>query len=434
MNARVHYTETLTGRLEPPSSKNYTTRYLLVAALADGESVVRYPAASDDAAAMIGCLRELGAEIREEQQEDGAGQLRVRGFGRTPRNPGVLDPGNAGAVLRFLMGVGALLPEVTFQTEYRDSLGQRPHGDLLRALEQLGVETESQDGRLPVRLRGGRLHGGHVRVSGARSSQYLSSLLFLGPLTGEEVEIEVSEGLVSKPLVRTTLEVMGQAGIQVEAAADLMCFRIPAGQEYRPGEYTVNGDYPGAAAILAAGALTNSRLAVGRLFEDRQGERQVIPLLREMGVEIHYDGHTAALGGHQGLRGVTFDGDTATDMVLVMLAVACLARGESRFHGIGNLRLKECDRIAMPVRELRRIGVDVQEGESEIRIRGCPDGYEGGIEVSTYHDHRMVQLLSVLGLRCRRGLTVLDAENVTKSYPAFFDDLIGLGASIELDA
>ena len=94
------------------------------------------------------------------------------------------------------------------------------------------------------------------------------------------------------------------------------------------------------------------------------------------------------------------------------LLAATLAEGESRFHGIGNLRLKECDRIA---------------------VQGNPEGYAGETEVPTYYDHRVAQMLSIVGLRCRQGLTVLDAENVGKSYPAFFEDLIGLGADIELE-
>jgi 3-phosphoshikimate 1-carboxyvinyltransferase len=282
-------------------------------------------------------------------------------------------------------------------------------------------------------LRGGPPRGGRIWVSGARSSQFLSSLLFLGPLLREGLVIEVRDGLVSRPLVRTTLEVMRQAGIQVAAAADLLHFRIPGNQQYQAREYQVNGDYPSAAAILAAGAVTNSRITVGRLFEDAQGERAVIPLLGDMGVAVEYDGQEVRLGGWQRLRGVAFDGDAATDMVLAMLALASFAEGESRFYGIGNLRFKECDRIAVPVQELSRIGVDCEEREAEIVVRGRPEGYAGGIEAPTYHDHRVAQMLTIVGLRCRRGLAVLDAETVGKSYPAFFEDLMRLGGDIELE-
>lgn len=431
MKAHLRYTGQLSGRIDPPSSKNYTTRYLLVAALAEGESLVRFPAISDDAAAMVRCLRDLGATIEEEEDREGR-SLRIAGFGRRPRAPGRLDPGNAGAVLRLLIGVGALLPEIRFETTFGESLGQRPHGDLLDALGQLGLDCEAVDGRLPLVLRGGPPIGGPVRVSGARSSQYLSALLFLAPLLQRGMTIEVTGGLVSKPLVRTTLEVMRQAGIEVEAADDLLSYRVPGGQVYLAREYRVNGDFPSAAAVLAAGAVTESRIAISRLYEDSQGERAAIPILRAMGARVDHEGETVRMESNGRLRGVEFDGDQATDMVLAMVAAACLAEGTSRFYNVANLRLKECDRIAVPALELGRLGVAVRTGAGELSITGRPEGYEGGIEVSTHHDHRVAQMLAIVGLRCRRGLTILDAENVSKSYPDFFADLARLGADLEL--
>jgi 3-phosphoshikimate 1-carboxyvinyltransferase len=156
----------------------------------------------------------------------------------------------------------------------------------------------------------------------------------------------------------------------------------------------------------------------------------VIDLLQRMGAQLSYDGSQVVVHGHGGLRGVEFDGDAATDMILVMLPVAALATGESRFHGIGNLRLKECDRIAVPVRELGRLGVDCEEKEDEIIIRGRPSGYEGGIELGTHDDHRVAQMLTIMGLRCSKGIVLNDAETVSKSYPGFYDDLTQLGARI----
>src|SRR5262249_49806827 len=169
-----------------PGAKYYTLRYLLAAFLAEGESRVRNPALSDDTAALVWAIRTLGGQVAWER--DGEDGWRARGIGAGGRASvppdGVIQAGNAGAVLRFLLGVGALLPEVRFETDHPGSLGRRPNADLLAALASLGVASESQgpDGLLPITLRGGPPHGGAVSVSGARSSQYASALLCLAPL------------------------------------------------------------------------------------------------------------------------------------------------------------------------------------------------------------------------------------------------------------
>lgn len=433
MKARVQYTEVLHGSLNPPSSKNYTTRYLLAAALADGDSVVQYPATSQDADALLRCLGDLGATITEEIDAEGDRHLHVRGFGAHPVAAAPLNVGNAGAVARLLMGVGALTPRATFETPFPESLGQRPHDELFDGLRQLGATVTDNGGRLPATIAGGNLHGGTVRISGSRSSQYLSALLFLAPLVGEDVRIEIVDELLSQPLVRTTLEVLAEAGIVVDAADDLLSFDIAGGQSYRPREYSVNGDWPSSAAILAAGVLTCSDIVVERLYEDRQGERAVLELLRDMGADVSWDGQRVELRHHRGLRAADFDGDQATDAVLAMLPVAAHAEGTSRFYGIGNLRYKECDRISVPVNELRRFGVDCHEEGDDIIVHGRPEGYVGGHEAPTHHDHRVAQMQALMGLRSRDGVIVLDAETVGKSYPAFFDDLRHLGASIQLE-
>jgi 3-phosphoshikimate 1-carboxyvinyltransferase len=178
--------------------------------------------------------------------------------------------------------------------------------------------------------------------------------------------------------------------------------------------------------------VTASRITVSRLFDDCQGERAVVPVLQAMGVGVEHEGDRVELTGPHLLKAIEFDGDKATDMVLAMVATACMAQGTSRFYNVANLRLKECDRIDVPALELARLGVAIEAGPDYLAVTGRPDGYEGGIEVGTHHDHRVAQMLAIVGLRCRRGLTILDAENVAKSYPAFFTDIAGLGARVTL--
>src|SRR5690606_17284297 len=282
-------------------------------------------------------------------------------------------------------------------------------------------------------IHGGAPRGGRIRVSGAVSSQYLSSLLFMTPLLEEDSEIEVVNDLKSKVAVSQTLEVLEQAGIRVDASADLMHYRVPGRQRYEAKRYVVQGDYPGAAAILAAAAVTHSDVKVHRLLEDsRQGERAVIDVLKAMGVPLAHDNGTVHVRGGGRLKAVEFDGDRFTDAVLAMVAAAVFAEGTSRFYNVENLRYKECDRITDFLAELRKAGADVEEGRSEIIVHGNPEGVPGGAEIDAHFDHRVIMALTVVGIRSKHALVIRDAPDVAKSYPQSFEHPRALGGEIDV--
>ncbi len=429
MQAIVHPTSNLQGEINALSSKNYTTRYLLIAALAAGESTIHFPAHSEDSDAMRRCIRDLGATLEEHEHV-----LKLKGFGKTPLHVKQLNVGNAGAVLRFLMSIAAFCPEVTFVNTYPHSLGKRPHHDLIDSLQQMGIVVEHQEGRLPIVIKGGQPRGGKITVSGQVSSQFLSSLLFMTPLLDEDSEITVLHDLKSKVIVAQTLEVLALAGITVEASKDLMHYRIPGKQSYQSKSYVVQGDYPGSAAILAAAAVTHSDVLVMRLMNhSRQGEKACVDVLRAMGVNLTHEHDVVHVKGNQKLIAGEFDGDHFTDAVLAMVAAAVFAEGTSRFYNVENLRYKECDRITDFLNELRRAGADVEERQSEIIVHGKPEGIEGGVVIDAHYDHRVIMALTVVGLRAAKGLTIRDSHHVAKSYPQFFDHLISIGAKITLE-
>jgi len=427
MDVLVTPTPELKGEIQALSSKNYTTRYLLVAALAEGTSTIYYPAHSEDSDAMRRCIRDLGATVEEDDEK-----IVITGFGRNPKDVKELNVGNAGAVLRFLMSIAALCPEVTFVNVYPDSLGKRPHDDLIDSLGQLGVEVAHNNGKLPITIRGGSPKGGKITVSGSVSSQYLSSLLFLTPLLDEDSEIEVLHDLKSKVVVGQTLEVLEQAGIVIHASDDLMHFRVPGRQKYEAKTYAVQGDYPGSAAVLAAAAVTRSDVTIHRLEErSKQGERAIVDVLRMMEVPLTHTNGIVNVRGNGRLRAVEFDGDTATDAVLAVVAAAVFAEGTSRFYNVENLRYKECDRITDYLTELRKAGANVEERQSEIIVHGRPEGVEGGVEINAHFDHRVIMALTVVGLRAHAPIRIRDAHHVAKSYPIYFDHLRALGAKVE---
>jgi 3-phosphoshikimate 1-carboxyvinyltransferase len=428
MKAIVKPTAVLQGEINALSSKNYTTRYLLISALADGTSTIYYPAHSEDSDAMRRCLRDLGVVIEEDEEK-----MTITGFGRHPKQVKELNVGNAGAVLRFLMSIAAFCPDLTFVNTYPDSLGKRPHGDLIEALEGMGVKIQHQEGKLPITIHGGSPKGGIIKVSGNVSSQYLSSLLFMTPLLDEDSEIEVLHDLKSKVVVGQTLEVIQEAGVVIHASEDLMHFRIPGRQSYQAKKYVVQGDYPGSAAVLAAAAVTQSNVTLLRLPENsKQGEKASVDVLQAMGVPLTHENGIVHVLGNGKLKAGEFDGDHFTDAVLAMVAAAVFAEGTSRFYNVENLRYKECDRITDYLTELRKAGANVEERQSEIIVHGRPEGVEGGVEINAHFDHRVIMALTVVGLRSAKGLTIRDAHHVAKSYPQYFDHLRALGANIEL--
>ncbi len=431
----IEPTSLLRGEPVVPSSKYYTLRYLLAATLAEGESRIVFPATSDDSDALFrGCCA-LGAELSWDETQHHV--LHVSGVGRPhSTEPVTINVGNAGAVLRLLLGVGAVLPEVTFVTDHLQSLGKRPNRELLEALTALGVVCEgiSSEGYLPITLRGSKLHGGHIKISGARSSQYLSALLFLAPLIGEALEIEVVDGLKSQPLVRATLEVMREAGIFVEHDETLLNFSLRAGQRYQPREYIVPGDYPSAAALLAACAVSKNPMSELRLTRLRQGDEvgeALLAAFRAMGADLQIVDDTVLIRGGRRIRGIAVDGDTMIDCIPVLVAAACFAEGESTFYNIESLHYKESDRIEDLCVELRRAGCSVTPKQDAILVQGQPQGVAGGVIVDGHNDHRVLMALAIVGLRSKHALTLTGVEHIAKSYPHFFEELKRLGVEIK---
>jgi 3-phosphoshikimate 1-carboxyvinyltransferase len=422
----------------PPSSKYYTLRYMLTALLAEGASTIADPARSDDTDVLIAVLRALGAAV---EWRDDPPALWVRGCAGQPQVPpdGVLRVGNAGAVLRLLLGIGALLPHIRFETDHPDSLGTRPNADLLAALAQLGISTEAREpgGRLPITLRGGPPRGGDVSVSGARSSQYLSALLYLAPLTERGLRIRVTDELRSAPLVRATLRALGEAGIRVTAADDLRSFTVAGGQTYRPRVARVPGDGPSAAALLAAALALDAPLRLERLDAREDDVAALLAALRALGVPftqapsaVAGDPPALALAPGARLRGARVVGDGCIDSVPALVAAACFAEGESRFERVATLRLKESDRLGDLAAELTRAGCNVHAEPDALVVRGRPEGIAGGATVDAHQDHRLAQTLAIVALRSQQGLTITGAAHVSKSYPWFFADLAALGASV----
>ncbi|WP_425398909.1 3-phosphoshikimate 1-carboxyvinyltransferase [Aeoliella sp.] len=408
----------LNATVTPPGSKSITNRALVCAALADGTSTLTGALVSDDTRVMIDSLNRLGIVV--EESADGTTLVVTGAGGNVPADAAELFIGNSGTTIRFLTALVAL-GHGTYRLDGVPRMRERPIGDLVEALVQLGVDAQCQSpgGCPPVLVHGTGLPGGRATVRGNISSQYLSGLLMAMPTAAGEVEIAIDGQLVSQPYVRMTLEVMKSFGTTIDAADDLSLFRSPGGTPYQAREYAIEPDasaasYFWAAAAIAGGSATVSGLSTNSL----QGDVAVVDLLEHMGCEVDRQAESICVTGGK-LQGISVDMNAVSDMVQTVAAVALFAEGPTEITGVAHNRHKETDRIGALATELRKLGAEVEELADGLRI--TPKSLKPAV-IETYDDHRMAMSLALVGLRLP-GVEILDPRCTAKTYPNYFQDL-----------
>ena len=395
-----------------PGSKSYTHRALMAAALADGESVLVNALTAEDTELTAQALAQLGAGI------DWQGTT-IRVTGKGGRWRPVSEPiylGNSGTSMRFLTALVAL-GQGDYLLTGTERLCQRPLGELLDALGQVGVQaiSENRNGCPPVRVTGG-LTGGHTQLSGGTSSQYLSALLFIGPLAPQGLEIHITGDLVSKPYVDLTLEVLSDFGISYYREGHRF-FQLPGGQCYLPQNYEIEADASSASYFWAAAALTGGQVTITNLsLVSSQGDAAFPRVLERLGCTVSESPQGLTLHGGP-LQGITVDMAAMPDLVPTLAVLAAFARGETVITGVAHLRHKESDRLAAVATELTKLGIEARETEDGLLIRG---GTPKGAVIETYNDHRIAMSFAVAGLKAP-GLVITDPDCVAKSFPDFWD-------------
>lgn len=411
-------TSPLQAAVTPPGSKSITNRALVCAALAEGTSRLTGALVSDDTRVMIDSLKRLGIPVEERDQGT---TLVVQGAGgKVPAEKAELFIGNSGTTIRFLTAL-ASLGHGTYRLDGVPRMRERPIGDLIDALGQLGVDAkcESTGGCPPVVVAGTGLPGGKATVRGNISSQYLSGLLMAMPAAAGEVEIAIDGQLVSQPYVRMTLEVMRAFGVSIEAAEDLTQFRTPGGLSYQAKGYAIEPDASAASYFWAAAAIAGGSATVrGLSTNSLQGDVAVVDLLERMGCKVDRRADSISVTGGK-LRGIAADMNAVSDMVQTIAAVALFAEGTTEITGVAHNRHKETDRIGALATELRRLGAEVEELQDGLRI--IPRTLRPAV-IETYDDHRMAMSMALVGLKLP-GVEILDPHCTAKTYPNFFQEL-----------
>lgn len=401
----------LRGRVQLPGSKSITNRALLLAALAEGKSEIRNALESDDSRFMSEGLKQLGIHIDKPESN----VFHVWGTGgKFEESAEPIYLGNAGTATRFLTAATALVIGETVITG-DERMQNRPIQDLIDALQQLGVEIESNAGCPPLRIIStGKLTGDIVKIRGDVSSQYVSALLMTLPYASEDVELQLEGELASKGYVDTTTAVMSAFGI-IPLQTDTG-FKIPK-KKYTPTVFDVEPDASSATYFWAAEKLLDQDIdienAPNHWIQPDALSREIMEKFPE------------PFG--------TVDGSIFPDAVPTLAVLAAFAGGESRFTGIKNLRVKECDRIVAVATELNKIKPGIaEESEDSLTIHGDQDlATTGqGAEIETYNDHRIAMSFFLTGLKIP-GIKIRNPDCVAKSFPNFFKVWERLGVNFK---
>lgn len=406
------------GSVQIPGSKSLSNRILLLAAMAAGQTVISNLLDSDDIRRMLESLTTLGVSY---QLSDDKTTCTVQGLGRAFNHSDCqLFLGNAGTAMRPL-AAALCVGSGSYELRGDPRMYERPIGDLIDALRQLGAQVEylENEDYPPLRIKGTGLTGGEVSIKGNISSQFLTALLMAAPYAQSDLTIAVDGELVSKPYIDITLDVMRSFGVTV-TNENYQRFVVSAGQTYQsPGQIMVEGDASSASYFLAAAAIKGGTVRViGVGSESVQGDKRFAEVLEKMGAQVTYGPTYIEVSRDQPLRAVDMDMNHIPDAAMTIATTALFAEGTTAIRNIYNWRVKETDRLSAMATELRKVGATVVEGDDYIEVTPATTLKHAAID--TYDDHRIAMCFSLVALS-DTAVTINDPGCTAKTLPNFFE-------------
>lgn len=409
-------TSPVNAKINLPGSKSITNRALLLAALAQGTSLLRNMLFSDDTVTLIAALRKLGVSIDIDFVRCEA--KIIGGSGQLPAKGAEIDCRDAGTVARFLLAICAnQVGKFTFDGSAR--LRERPLSELVTVLQQQGAKISSLS--FPLALENNQLlRGGNIFVSGDVSSQFLSGLLMISPYCQSEVILHTNE-LVSEPYVTMSCRMMQSFGVKVDR--NEKTWKISSGQHYRAQNYWIESDFSTASYFFAAAAVTGGKITALNMRRENslQGDSLFLNILEQMGCSIISNDEGITVIGPAQLKGlskeISIDMQHLSDTMMTLAAIAPFADAPTRIINIGNARVKESDRISAMANNLRQLNIQVEEESTALTI--YPGQPSSGI-IKCYRDHRVAMACSLIGLKVS-GIVIDDPECVSKTFPRFFE-------------
>ena len=419
MNCKIQKSK-LNGKITCPSNKSYTHRAIFLAALSDGKSIVKKILHSNDTIATISACRGFGVEVEEVENN-----VTIKNKIDETVQSSMINAENSGTTIRIAIAIAALSGGNTTLTG-DDSLKKRPMQPILDALETMGVKTESDEGRPPIHING-KIQGKEISINGDISSQFISALLIIAPRLPDGLIINVEGKLVSKPYVDLTIAIMKKFGVEVKIEEEYKRY-VVSHQIYKPTTFSIPSDFSNLALLLAANVLLGDGLDIEISLGDMpQGDEAIVDILEKLGVNVTLEDDIITTESPISLKGGKFDLSDTPDLLPAIAILALKSEKPIEMFNVKHARYKETDRIAIISRELKKIGLNVEEKDDGMIIKKSSELIPA--ELNSENDHRLFMAFSIAGMFVGE-CTVSDPDAVKVSYPEFISDLVNVGAKI----
>lgn len=411
------YPSKIKGDLQAPASKSMLQRAIAAAFLAEGAVRIEGYSPSADADAALALIESLGAKVEKD-----SGFLRI--YSNSSLKSTNVSVGESGLGMRLFSPILALFNQ-QFTIEASGTLRKRPMHLIENVLKSNGVNCTITSGFAPIKIQG-PLKGGLINFDASEGSQLLSGMLMALPKLKADSELIVSN-LKSKPYIDMTISLLKDFGIEIKHS-NYTRFKITGNQHYKVNQYLVEGDWSGAAFLLVAAAINGSVQLENLRKDSLQGDKNIVDVLDQVGVSIQQEENWIWIEKNE-LKPFIYDATETPDLFPPLAALAASCSGISRIKGVHRLIHKESNRAEAIHKMLEKLDVNVQFEGDEMLIEG---GKISGGTVSSFHDHRMAMLATVLSLSSEKPIVITEAESINKSYPQFYKDIQSIGVQINV--
>jgi 3-phosphoshikimate 1-carboxyvinyltransferase len=420
MNCKVEKSK-ISGALVCPPNKSYTHRAIFLASLADGKSTIKNVLYSRDTNATISACKSFGATIIQDNSD-----LIVNGIKKI-KSSSEIDASNSGTTIRIAAAIAALGEGKTVLSG-DESLRQRPMQPILDALESIGAKCSSENGKPPLSITG-KVKGGKITIPGNISSQFVSALMIMSPLTEKGLVLNIDGNLVSKPYLNVTLAVMKKFGVTVKTVKSYKNYTVSQ-QKYKPTTFTVPSDFSSLAMLLSAAILLGDNITIKTTIDELpQADRAIFDILKKLGATVNIEKDSVSVQTKDLLNGGKFDLNNSPDLLPPLAILSLKSSKPIHIFNVRHARYKETDRIAILARELKKIGINVEEKEDGLILESTSKLHSA--ELNSENDHRLFMAFCIAGMYVG-NCAVSNPESVDVSYPDFISDFTKVGGKILL--